>query len=263
MDNPGAKKRLFLLLWAAGMAGVLSFLLVDLEALISMVPVPDGQKPEMPPWFVLKLASLIQPAVLTTAAVFLGLWLAPKVGLHAPASEALAERQNFWAALRPQILPGVIAGLLSGAAITAIWLIARPSMTEQFIARAEGFNKMMPAAVRFLYGGLTEELLLRWGVMTLLVWVIWRLLGKKVKRPAVWMFIASIFASALLFGIGHLPIASMLAGGLTLPITIYVIAANSLFGIVAGLLYWNRGLESAMIGHIFTHVMLLAACRSE
>ena len=58
---------------------------------------------------------------------------------------------------------------------------------------------------------------------------------------------------------GHLPIASMLAGGLTAPLVIYVITANSIFGIVAGFLYWRRGLEAAMIAHISTHLVLISA----
>ena len=97
-------------------------------------------------------------------------------------------------------------------------------------------------------------------MMTLLVWVLWRLLGERSGRPAAWIFVTCIFASALLFGIGHLPVASMLAGGeLTVPLSIYIVAANSLFGIVAGFLYWKQGIESAMIAHIFTHVILLGA----
>ena len=254
------KKRLFLILWVAGMAGVLSFLLVDLEALIAIVPLPEEQKREMPPWFVIKLASVVQPGVLVTVAVLVGLWLAPKMGLHAPASEAFAERRGIWQSLRPQVVPGIIAGIFSGIAIAGTWVLAKPWVSAEFAARAEGFNKVMPAVVRFLYGGLTEEVLLRWGMMTLIVWGLWRLIGKGSERPAAWIFFASIFASALLFGIGHLPVASMLAGGeITVSLSIYIVAANSLFGIVAGFLYWKRGLESAMIAHIFTHVILLGA----
>ena len=54
-------------------------------------------------------------------------------------------------------------------------------------------------------------------------------------------------------------VASLLSGGLTAPLVAYVITANSIFGIFAGFLYWNRGLESAMIAHIFAHVVLIAA----
>ena len=51
----------------------------------------------------------------------------------------------------------------------------------------------------------------------------------------------------------------MLAGGLTAPIVVYVITANSIFGTVAGFLYWRRGLEAAMIAHISAHVVLITA----
>jgi membrane protease YdiL (CAAX protease family) len=73
--------------------------------------------------------------------------------------------------------------------------------------------------------------------------------------------IAAIIISAVVFAMGHLPIASLLNGGLTLPLVIYVISANSLFGVVAGFLLWRRGLEAAMIAHMFAHVVLLAAIK--
>jgi membrane protease YdiL (CAAX protease family) len=110
-----------------------------------------------------------------------------------------------------------------------------------------------------LYGGLTEEILLRWGVMTFLVWMFWRIFQRGTGRPRGVYFVAAIILSAVMFGIGHLPIASILAGGLTVPVVIYVITANSIFGIVAGFLYWRRGLESAILAHMFAHVVLIAA----
>lgn len=243
------------------MAGVLSLLLLDLGAIIEMVPEEYAPRDEIPHWLVLKFASILQPAIFTTVAVMVGIGLAPKVGLHSPAAEAFAERGDILAALRPQILPGIAAGVLGGAAIVGSWLLARPYIDEEFAARSEAFNKVVPTAMRFLYGGLTEEILLRWGLMTFLVWLMWRMTRRGSERPAAWIFVTSIVLSAIIFGIGHLPIASLLAGGLTLPLTIYVIAANSLFGIFAGFLYWKRGLESAMIAHIFAHVVLLSAVK--
>ncbi len=237
----------------------MSFLLVDLSALIKMLPQPEGAQPPDMPMSVIRLLAVIQPGVLVTLSVFAGIWLAPKVGLHAPASEALAEGKPFFPALRPQVFPGIVAGLLSGMAIIGCWLLVMPFLSAEFIASAEAFNKMMPPITRFLYGGITEEILLRWGVMTLFVWVLFKVFdrGKSVPRSA-W-FIIAIFASALLFGAGHLPIASALSGGLTAPLTIYVVIANSIFGIAAGFLYWKRGLESAIIAHMFAHVVLLTA----
>lgn len=254
------KARLFWILWAAGFAGVLSFLLVDLSALIAAIPQPPGSPPiELPPPALLKIVSIIQPAVLLTLAVLLGVWLAERVGLHSPGAEAAARGDGFVAALKPQIVPGVLAGLASGVAIALTWVVAKPFFSAEFITRAEDFNKLLPHIVRFLYGGFTEELLLRWGVMTLLVWAAWRLLQKGEGPPRAAYFIGATLISALLFGIGHLPIASMLNGELTLPVAIYVITANSIFGIVAGFLYWKKGLEAAIIAHMFVHVVLITA----
>ena len=254
------KKRLFLILWLAGISGVLSFLLVDIQALVSALPVPEGSPPpELPPLALLKLASTLQSTILTSLAVLLGIWLAPKVGLHSPAAEAFANREPFLPALTPQIFPGVIAGLAAGVAIVATWVIAKPFMPAQFLVQAEGFNSLIPHATRFLYGGLTEEILLRWGLMTFLVWLPWALLKRATGDVPSVYFVAAIVISAIAFGVGHLPLASILAGGLTVPIVIYVLIANSLFGIVAGFLYWRRGLEAAMIAHIFVHVVLIAA----
>ena len=253
-------KRLFLILWLAGMAGVLSFLLVDISAVARALPVPEGMPPpELPPPALLKLAAIFQPAVLTSIAVAIGVLLAPKVGLNAPAAEAFANNNPVWPALKPQIVPGIAAGIACGIAIIATWIIAKPFMPPEFVTRAVDFNKFIPHAVRILYGGFTEEILLRWGLMTFLVWLLWKIFQHGRGEPRGVFVIASIAVSAMVFGAGHLPIASALAGGLTLPIVIYVISANSLFGVVAGFLYWRRGLEGAMVAHMFAHVVLIAA----
>lgn len=242
------------------MAGVASFLFVDLTALIMAVPLPPGEPPPtLPPPALLKLVSVIQPAVITTVAVLVGCWLSPKVGLHSPAAEALASGDGFLAKLKPQILPGVIAGLASGVAIVASWVVAKPFLSAEFVTRAQEFNKLLPHITRLLYGGFTEELLLRWGMMTFLVWAAWLLFQKGKGVPKAIYVVVAIFASAVVFGVGHLPIASMLAGGLTTPLVIYVITVNSIFGMVAGFLYWKKGLEAAMIAHISAHVVLITA----
>lgn len=254
------KMRLFVILWLAGMAGILSLLLLDLGSLIAAIPQQPGQEPPvLPPMALLKLASVIQPAVLMSLAVLVGVFLASRVGLHAPAAEALANKTSFFSALKPQILPGIVAGIACGIAIVVTWLIAKPFLTAEFIARAEQFNALMPNAVRMLYGGITEEILLRWGVMTTLVWAQWRILQGGEGKPKPLFFILAIVLSALLFGIGHLPVASILNGGLTLPLALYVITANSLFGLFAGFLYHKHGLESAIVAHMTAHLILITA----
>ena len=116
---------------------------------------------------------------------------------------------------------------------------------------------VVPLVARVLYGGVTEELLLRWGLMTALVWLAWRFLqGRRgpVRAGLVWLAIA---ISALIFAAGHLPAASALLGVLNAGVATFVIGANTAFGLLFGFLFWRHGLESAMIAHALAHVVNL------
>jgi hypothetical protein len=252
------KTRLFLILFVAGVAGVLSFLLVDLEALVALFPVKDGTQPPTIST-TLKLLSLIQPTILIAVAVLVGVVLAPRVGLSSPFAEALAARAPSIPALRSQLVPGVIGGLVGGISIVATAAALKPFMTSEALRRISSLGELLPLPTRFLYGGIVEELLLRWGLMTLLVWIAWRLFQKRRSEPANIWFIAAIVISAVVFAVGHLPVVILLVGQPTVPIILFVIVANSAFGIVAGYLYWKYGLESAMIGHMLCHIVLVTA----
>jgi hypothetical protein len=153
----------------------------------------------------------------------------------------------------------LIGGLSGALAIILSWLLWRPFLAPSFVTRAESLNKIIPLPTRLLYGGFTEELLLRWGVMTLLVWLAWRLFQKGQGRPRAVYFVSAIVISAIAFGIGHLPIASALATQLTVALVFYIVFANSVFGLIAAFLYWKKGLESAMIAHMAAHVVMVTA----
>jgi len=251
-----SRVRLFFILWLAGLAGVLSFQLVDLAALIAKLPAAQG-KPLPISMPIIRLLSLVQPAILVGAAVLVGLVLAPSVGLSAPGAQALAEGRPLLPGLRAQLLPGVLGAAIAAPTIIICWLLWKPFLSASFVHSAEGFSRMLPPLTRLLYGGITEELLLRWGFMTFLVWTAWKGLQKERGAPRPAFVVTAIFCSALVFGAGHLPIAIALNGGPSFSVITYVVFANSIFGVVGGFLYWKKGLESAILAHALTHVGFL------
>ncbi len=252
------KIRLFVVLLIAGFAGILSFLLVDLPALLSALPVTEEARMPFSP-LILKLLSVIQTTVILSVAVFVGVSLAPKVGLLSPAFEAWARRDNFIAALKPQIIPGLIGGALGGIAIILGWVLGKPFLPPQFAMRAVEMNRLLPLPTRLLYGGITEELLLRWGVLTLLVWVAWRLFQKRPGQPRGVYFVIAIVISSVIFGVGHLPLVVVLGSNFTTAIVLFIVSANSVFGLIAGYLYWRKGLEAAIVAHMMAHVVIVSA----
>jgi hypothetical protein len=254
--NLNPKTRLLFILFSAGFLGVLSFLLVDLAALVALVPAGSDVPMSMP---ALKLLSLVQPTVLVFIAVLIGLVLAPKVGLSAPVAESLATGGPTGAALRPQLLPGVVGALIGAGSVLLTAAVLKPFLTANTTERISKFQDLVPIPTRLLYGGITEEVLMRWGLMTLLVWIVWRVFQKRFSKPTNLCFVVAILVSSFIFGLGHLPVALFLLPEITAAIIFFVIVANSAFGVVAGYLYWKWGLESAIVAHMLGHVVLALA----
>ena len=248
------RKQLGVLLWLAGMVGGVSLLpvLPSIVSTLSDVELPISVG-------LLRAVALAQTGVLLAVAVLIGVFLASRVGLRAPVAEAIVSRRSIMAALRPQLGPGIVGGLVGGLAVSIVALLLLPYVPEEFVAAARRLS--LPLSVRFLYGGITEELLVRWGLMTLLVWLPYRIVQKGQGEVQVGYVVLAIAVSAIAFGAGHLPVASLLSPVLTAPLILYVIIANAMFGIVAGVLYWQRGLEAAMIAHMVAHVVMLSAER--
>lgn len=251
------KTRLFVILWLAGFVGVLSLLLIDLDALIKILPIPPGT--EIPPITLVKLLTPVQPAVLLAVAVLVGVVLAAKVGLSSPVAEAAARGGDSVSALKPQIVPGIVGGLAGGVSLVLIATVVKPFLSPEVLARLGAYGKILPLPVRLLYGGIVEELLLRWGLMTLLVWAAWRLFQKGRAQPKPAYFGGAIVLSSVVFAIGHLPVAFMLFPEMTRALLVFAIVGNAAFGLIGGYLYWKKGLESAMIAHALTHVVMFTA----
>lgn len=200
----------------------------------------------------LQIATALQSIVLVALASGLGAFLGAKVGLRAPALSALAGRSDVLAALRPQLLPGVVGGLLGAAVIVGFYAFS-PS---ELAAMQEGGS--IPLVARILYGGITEEVLLRWGMMTLLVWAGWRILQRGSDAPSANVVWLGIGASALLFGVSHVPSAVAAIGAVPAMVVAYITIGNALFGLIAGHLFWRHGLEAAITAHVLAHVIAYA-----
>jgi Type II CAAX prenyl endopeptidase Rce1-like len=236
--------KLFLATWLAGLPGVIAVVWLLLPMLLA------GQALPAPLW-VIQLASAAQSVILIALAAVLGTTLAHKVNLAAPVLSALIEAKPIFDALRPQLIPGLIGGII-GAAILWFFNSFAPDSLAQVQAKYS-----MPAIARLLYGGITEEVLVRWGLMSLLVWLFWRIGQGGAGSPSALVVYSSICISAVVFGLGHLPAVSVMVGHMSPSVTVYVVTANSVFGLVAGWLYWRFGLEAAILAHTLAHAITL------
>ena len=224
--------RFVVLLIAIGLVSVASMLLGSIEALL-----PEGLA--IPPALL-----LVQPAILVIGLALAGWWAAPKIGLGAPVLAGLADGGDWAGALR-RALPAALAGGVLGAAI----LLAYAYLTAGALGeRAQAVE--LPIVTRVLYGGVVEEIMMRWGLLSLLALAALKL---GLARPgALW---AGNLAAALVFALGHLPALFALIPDPSAGLLAAVLLANTGAGLVFGWLYMHRGLEAAIIAHALTHLI--------
>ena len=231
-------RAIWLRLSALGVVGTSSLLLAPLEQFAAVDLHPAA----------VRLLSLVQPTLLVIAFAALGAWMAPRVGLDSPAVREWAAGQPWWPSLKLQLPAGLAAGLLTGGLLILFW---------QAIGSLAGADRLlqfqMPLVTKLLYGGIVEELLLRWGLMSLLVWLAWRI-GGSGRVVASWCYWTGAALAAALFAAGHLPLLYFLLPDPPSSMVVLVLAGNAVPGLLFGWLYWKRGLEAAMIAHASAHM---------
>jgi membrane protease YdiL (CAAX protease family) len=243
-------RRLKWKIFAVLMVGALVGVLAIIPYTVSLVGLPSAEV--LPVWLSM-LIWLLQSMLLFAGAIGLGLWLGGKVGLGAPLLRSWLAGDpkaldKFKASLRLGIGAGVIVGLV-------IWTFEKV-VFNPYMPEALSMSEQPPAWQGLLasfYGGINEELLFRLGLMTLVVWV-----GMKVSRkgyPSTIVIWTGNILVAILFALGHLPMAAALAP-LTFIVVIRILLLNSIGSVVFGWLYWQRGLLIAMLAHFCSDIVL-------
>jgi hypothetical protein len=212
---------------------VLSLALAPLGALA-----PEGTDPDLFRWL-----SLVQPVFLSLLGVALGQVLAHRVDLDAPLLRALVAKRTVKPMIAHQLAPGLLGGFLAGMVLIGYTEFASGETTSAL---------QLPLATRMLYGGVTEEIIARWGLMSLGVWLAFKLSRAERQPQATHFWFGNLFAAAL-FSAGHLPVLFAASSAVSPQTIVAVLAGNMVPALIFGRLFQTRGLEAAIIAHVTAH----------
>ncbi|WP_336133278.1 CPBP family intramembrane glutamic endopeptidase [Natronomonas amylolytica] len=209
----------------------------------------------------LAVLSGVNPLFLLGVACLLGAYAAPRVGLRSYLISRIGTGEGVWKHLREDVGLAVGIGILGGVLIVILDTVMMPfvgDLPQSVIGatRPTVASVLAYAPVRFLYGGITEELMLRFGLMSMLSFVGWRVTGRRADGPGPGVMWTAIVVSAVLFGVGHLPALAQ-SVALTPALIARTVLLNAVAGVLFGWLYWQRSLETAMVAHASFHVPLL------
>ncbi|RAT94084.1 type II CAAX prenyl endopeptidase Rce1 family protein [Brevibacillus sp. Leaf182] len=203
---------------------------------------------KVPPISVMVAIMIIQSCVFLTVATAIGLWLMPSTGLrlwildHWVSGAGLPfSVRSFW-----------VVSIGSGIAVGLLVKWVDRFFFQQHMTTIMGKEPISSRFFGFLssfYGGVCEEVLMRLGVMTVIVF-----LAQKIG----WMGISywlGICIAAIVFAASHLPTNYMTYGKGNV-VTVWTLLLNGILGILFGLLYWRYGLEAAIISHFSADIVL-------
>ena len=215
---------------------------------------------------VLLALSMFQSAVLLGVAVFAGLWAARKLDLRVPLIAALVSRAPLPKRIGSTLPIAAGLGVAAGLALIALdRRVFAPIPSVAILIRAAGQGhgpNAWQGLLASFYGALDEEILMRLGLLSLIALglrTVARALGMgrepALPRPVFW---TANIATAVLFGLGHLPATAALAP-LTPILVVRAIVLNGTAGVVYGGLFRRYGLEWAMASHFATDLVLHVA----
>jgi len=206
----------------------------------------------VPPLWTLMLLQGLQYSVLLAISILVGIGCAYRIGLRSH----LINHWVFHTAKSPSFAVEIKWSLGVGA-VAAIALLLLDRLMQPALPEAlQAANHTEPSGLNLLtamfYGGITEEILMRWGLMSLLVWIAWKGLKQGVTLPSQGIYQGAIVLAALVFGLLHLPATAAIAP-LTPVVIIRALLLNGIAGIAFGWLFWQYSLEAAMLAHISVH----------
>lgn len=243
----------FAILFVLGSVGIVMYT-------IASIPLVEQQlaklSPEVlekvPPLGILMLLQGLQYSILLAISILIGIGCAYRVGLRSH----LIDHWVFHTAKSPSFAVEMKWSLGVGAAAAIVLLLLDRLMQPALPEALQAANNTEPSGLNLLtamfYGGITEEILMRWGLMSLLVWIAWKVLKQGITLPSQGIYQGAIVLAALVFGLLHLP-ATAAVVPLTPLVIIRAILLNGIAGIAFGWLFWQYSLEAAMLAHISFH----------
>lgn len=196
--------------------------------------------------------NMIQPIVISMIALVVGHFFAYKVRLRSVIYEKINDKKSIGEDVRKALPLALILGAITGLVAMGFDVVFRPYLPE-ILQASVPMPRFLSTLSSILYGGITEEIMLRWGFMSIVAYVL-SLKGEFLNK---WIYIGSIALSAVVFALGHYPISAEYFT-MTPIIWIRMFALNGLGGAFFGWLYWKHHLEAAMLSHMFAHVTMAA-----
>jgi hypothetical protein len=196
---------------------------------------------------ILVTVQLMQSTIIFGGIVALGILVARKVGIETPILNAWLYRTGVQFPAGWLRIP-LLWGLAIGVAMFVLYLLVfRPFIPEWPMQQ----EAALPVWKRFLvcfYGAINIELLMRFFLLSLFVWLLKKITREASPRAGTGIFWTANVIVAVIYALAHIPAAKSIMT-LTPIVLAAVLLPTGFFALAFGYLTWNRGIEAAILAH--------------
>ena len=182
--------------------------------------------------------------------IFIGLYLGKRVGMGAPLLESWLDG----GIIRGRVVSILKLSLVLGIIVAGLKFFVDRFIFSQFVPSLLLQWKQIPFEFRWVIPfqqGIGDEISYRLFWMTILIWIIYKIQKPENNQPATLTFWIPILIVSVFSGL------SPLFWGASLLITLQYLFFSYIGGIVFGWLYWKKGIESAIIAHFLSSMVLV------
>ena len=233
MRKPQHKIANFIYIWCLGSIG---FLLL-LPSMSALYPESDVD--------IFSSIVIAQGVIFTGIYAAIGSVLSKRIGFNSPLISYLLNKDRVVPQVKKQLIYAIIIGTF-GALI--MFLSNSGSIFSSYVGQFSVIGRLFGAS-------LYEEIMARWFLMTLLIWIFWCLFERKTSKPSNLIIWAGLVVSNMLFIAGHYPAVSILISDNTEIMIMFL--WMFIITVPWGWLYWKFGIESAIVAHAVFHAVFI------
>lgn len=176
---------------------------------------------------------------------FFGYILADKIGLM----------KSFKIEKAPLIKTLIFAGVTAGLLVADYWVSG--GIYPQIKEVTEVGVTLSSIIASVLYGGIIEEIMMRLFLMSLIIFIVWKIFFRKKTKEEIptAVFVVVNILIALVFAAGHLPATVSMFVELTPYLLVRCFLLNGIGGILFGNLYRKHGIQYAILCHMGAHII--------
>lgn len=182
--------------------------------------------------------------ILGVLLVFIGLWVSSRAQMGAPMIARFFSKKPMGEIVsRDAILSSFLLVVLVSVVLLGLFEIQKGfyPVPHKMARPSKPFYALVS-----LSAGITEEIMFRLGLMSLIVTVL--LFIRQAEEPSNKIVWISILISAVFFGLIHLPLSKNFVALTPFTISVTMIG-NLITGSVFGWIFWKRGLLVAILSH--------------